>query len=82
MVLPPSVLSLAATWKDAPPSRLDGAAVRICDCAVIGGGPAGLSAAVNLVGWRRAGQAVFVRSLALRASRKTDGPGVIEPSGS
>jgi thioredoxin reductase (NADPH) len=36
-----------------PPSRLDGAAVRVCDCAVIGGGPAGLSAAVNLARMRR-----------------------------
>jgi thioredoxin reductase (NADPH) len=32
---------------------LDEAVVRVCDCAVIGGGPAGLSAAVNLARMRR-----------------------------
>ena len=36
-----------------PPSRPVGPAVRVCDCAIIGGGPAGLSAAVNLARMRR-----------------------------
>jgi thioredoxin reductase (NADPH) len=35
------------------PSRPDGPAVRVCDCAIIGGGPAGLSAAVNMARMRR-----------------------------